>query len=70
MELYHEGGILNLEGVQTRYDNPDEILDKIASVSKADYVSLMQDIYKKNEVRDDLVSQRIQEIKKKESHYQ
>jgi len=58
-------GILNLEGVQTRYDNPDEILDKIASVSKADYVSLMQDIYKKNAVRDDLVKQRIQEIKTK-----
>jgi IMP dehydrogenase len=58
-------GILNLEGVQTRYDHPDEILDKIASVSKADYVSLMQDIYKKNAVRDDLVKQRIQEIKAK-----
>ncbi len=58
-------GILNLEGVQTRYDNPDEILDKIASVPKADYVSLMQDIYKKNAVRDDLVEQRIQEIKAK-----
>ena len=65
--LGHHGalGILNLEGVQTRYDNPDEILDKIASVSKEDYVSLMQDIYKKNAVRDDLVEQRIQEIKAK-----
>jgi len=56
-------GILNLEGVQTRYDNPDEVLKKIASVSKADYVSLMQEIYKEHDVRDDLVRKRIKEIK-------
>jgi IMP dehydrogenase len=63
--LGHHGalGILNLEGVQTRYDNPDTVLEKISSVSKSDYVSLMQEIYKENEVRDDLVKQRIQEIK-------
>ena len=56
-------GILNLEGVQTRYDNPDEILKEIASVSKSEYVNLMQQIYQKNAVRDDLVQQRIKEIK-------
>ena len=25
-------GVINMEGIQTRYDNPDEILNKIASV--------------------------------------
>ncbi len=56
-------GILNLEGVQTRYDDPDEILKKIAAVSKAEYVELMQEVYKENIVRDDLVKKRIAEIK-------
>lgn len=55
-------GVLNLEGVQTRYENPDEILEKIASVGKAEYVSLMQEIYQKP-VNDELVSRRIKEIK-------
>lgn len=56
-------GVLNLEGVQTRYDNPDDILQEIANVSKKDYVALMQKIYQKNEIRYDLIKKRIQEIK-------
>ncbi len=56
-------GVLNLEGVQTRYDNPDEILEQIAGVAKQDYVALMQKVYQQNPVRDDLVVKRIQEIK-------
>ena len=27
-------GVINMEGIQTRYENPDEILNKIASVGK------------------------------------
>ena len=56
-------GVLNLEGVQTRYENADEVLKQIASVSKADYVSLMQKIYKEEPVKEHLIRQRIQEIK-------
>lgn len=56
-------GVLNLEGVQTRYDNPDDILQEIANVSKKDYVALMQKIYQKNEIKYDLIKKRIQEIK-------
>tara|TARA_A100001015_G_C14929140_1_gene687725 strand:+ start:111 stop:1262 length:1152 start_codon:yes stop_codon:yes gene_type:complete len=56
-------GVLNLEGVQTRYDNPDEILSKIAMVSKEKYVELMQGIYQKNEVKEELIIKRIEEIK-------
>ncbi|MFT5170429.1 MAG: IMP dehydrogenase [Candidatus Marinamargulisbacteria bacterium] len=56
-------GVLNLEGVQTRYDNPNEVLEKISSVDKQSYVPLMQEIYTHNDVRDDLVRKRIKEIK-------
>ena len=57
------GAVLNLEGVQTRYDNPDDILEEIAAVEKKDYVALMQKIYQENTVKPDLVSLRIKEIK-------
>ncbi len=56
-------GVLNLEGVQTRYENVDGILEQIARVSKADYVPLMQKIYQENPVNDALVIERIKEIK-------
>ena len=38
-------GVLNLEGVQTRYAEPEPILDKIATVGKDEFVSLMQELY-------------------------
>ena len=56
-------GVLNLEGVQTRYENADEVLKQIASVSKADYVDLMQNIYRDEPVKEELIRKRIQEIK-------
>ena len=56
-------GVLNLEGVQTRYDNAEEILKKISAVSKEYYVDLMQKIYKDEPVKEALIRQRIQEIK-------
>ena len=37
-------GVINLEGIQTRYDEPNPILDRIASVGKAEFVPLMQEI--------------------------
>ncbi len=56
-------GILNLEGVQTRYDDPEHVLNRIAAVSKTDYVRLMQSIYQENPVQEKLVRARIAEIK-------
>ena len=58
------GGIavLNLEGVQTRYDNPAEILDKIASVDKEEATKLIQEIYRKP-IKKELVARRVGEIK-------
>nr|WP_199305806.1 GuaB3 family IMP dehydrogenase-related protein [Pseudanabaena sp. FACHB-2040] len=55
-------GVLNLEGVQTRYEDPNPILDKIASVGKEEFVSLMQGLYAEP-IKPELIQKRIQEIK-------
>ena len=55
-------GVLNLEGIQTRYENPEPILDRIAGVNKDEFVSLMQELYAEP-VKLELVKQRITEIK-------
>ncbi len=55
-------GVLNLEGIQTRYDDPNPILDRIASVDKTEFVPLMQELYSQP-IRDELIVKRIQEIK-------
>ena len=58
------GGIavLNLEGVQTRYENPNEVLDKIAAASPEEATKLVQGIYEEP-IKDKLVARRIEEIK-------
>ncbi|MGB3640959.1 MAG: GuaB3 family IMP dehydrogenase-related protein [Rivularia sp. (in: cyanobacteria)] len=55
-------GVLNLEGIQTRYENPEPILDRIALVNKDEFVPLMQELYAEP-VKSELVIQRIKEIK-------
>lgn len=55
-------GVLNLEGIQTRYADPNPILDKIASVGKDEFVGLMQSLYAEP-IKPELITQRIQEIK-------
>ena len=55
--------VLNLEGVQTRYEDPSEILDKIASATKEEATHLTQEIYRKEDVKEALVAQRVKEIK-------
>src|SRR3989338_5745223 len=66
IEMSKLGGIaaLNLEGVQTRYENPLEVLSKIASASLEEATQLLQVIYKQP-VQQKLVVRRIKEIKKK-----
>ncbi len=56
-------GVLNLEGVQTRYEDPEKVLTKIQSIGKEEFVPLMQEIYKKP-IKEELILKRIQEIKK------
>jgi IMP dehydrogenase len=55
-------GVINLEGIQTRYADPEPILDRIASVGKNEFVSLMQELYAEP-IKPELIAKRIQEIK-------
>ncbi|GCA87557.1 GuaB3 family IMP dehydrogenase-related protein [Microcystis aeruginosa] len=57
-------GVLNLEGIQTRYEDPNPILDRIAAVGKAEFVGLMQELYAEP-IKPQLIELRIQEIKEK-----
>ncbi|OKH25290.1 inosine 5-monophosphate dehydrogenase [Hydrococcus rivularis NIES-593] len=57
-------GVLNLEGIQTRYANPEPILDRIASVGKLEFVELMQELYAEP-IKPELIQQRIKEIKER-----
>jgi IMP dehydrogenase len=54
--------VLNLEGLQTRYERPDEQLTEIASAPADRVTSLLQQLYRAP-LRDDLVAQRIRQIK-------
>jgi IMP dehydrogenase len=54
--------VLNLEGIQTRYADADEQLDRIASCSKEEATRKMQEIYLEA-VKPELVTQRVREIK-------
>jgi IMP dehydrogenase len=54
--------VLNLEGVQTRYKNPEEVLQKIVDADKSEVTSLLQKIYQEP-VEKDLIVARIREIK-------
>lgn len=64
MSKYGGIGVLNLQGVQTRYENADEILGKIAKATRDEYVLLMQKIYGES-VKNDLIKKRIKQIKEK-----
>jgi IMP dehydrogenase len=55
-------GVINIEGIQTRYADPNPILDRIASVGKDEFVGLMQELYAAP-IQPDLIIQRIKEIK-------
>ncbi len=56
-------GVLNLDGIQARYENPGEVLDKIAGASDAEVTALLQKVYREP-IKDNLVGDRVQTIKK------
>jgi IMP dehydrogenase len=62
-ELASLGGlaILNLEGVQTRYENPGEVLGQIAAAADDEVQDLLADAYAEP-VREELIARRIDEI--------
>lgn len=55
-------GVLNLEGVHTRYEDADSILEEIASLPQANATARMQEIYQAP-IREELISKCIAEIK-------
>ena len=55
--------VLNLEGVQTRYDDPREVLAEIARASDAEITSLLQKVYSQP-IQENLVGERVEAIKK------
>ncbi len=54
--------VLNLEGVQTRYKNPQEVLQKIVETDRSEVTALLQKIYQEP-VQADLIAARIRQIK-------
>ena len=55
-------GVLNLEGLWTRYDDPDPVYAEIASLPDAEATKRMQEIYAEP-IKPELIGQRVKEIK-------
>jgi IMP dehydrogenase len=55
--------ILNLDGIQARYEKPDEKLAEIARASDDEVTTLMQKIYSEP-IKENLVGERVEAIKK------
>ena len=53
--------ILNLEGVQTRYDDPDAILERIAMAPDAEVQAILSEVYHQP-IREELIARRIEEL--------
>jgi IMP dehydrogenase len=66
IEMSRLGGIavLNLNGVQMRYEDPGEVLEKISKASPEEATKLVQSLYLKP-VQVKLIAKRIKEIKSK-----
>jgi IMP dehydrogenase len=62
-ELARLGGlaVINLEGVQTRYDDPDSVLERIATAPDGDVQDLLAEAYRQP-IREDLIAARIEAI--------
>jgi IMP dehydrogenase len=65
VEMSRLGGVavLNLEGIQTRYANPDEVIERIISSSQEEATRIIQSIYGEP-IKEELVHTRVTEIKK------
>ncbi|HEX2064991.1 MAG TPA: GuaB3 family IMP dehydrogenase-related protein [Acidimicrobiales bacterium] len=55
-------GVLNLEGLWTRYEDPEPLLEEIARVEREKATARMQEIYAEP-IKAELITQRIREIK-------
>jgi IMP dehydrogenase len=68
IEMSRIGGIavLNLDGVQTRYANPDAVLEDIAKATPQKATQLIQSIYT-TPIQEKLILKRIRQIKEKKA---
>lgn len=57
-------GVLNLEGIQTRYEDPGPVFEEIASLPQHKATRMMQEIYAEP-IKEELIFRRVQEIKDK-----
>ncbi|MCJ7666440.1 MAG: GuaB3 family IMP dehydrogenase-related protein [Actinobacteria bacterium] len=66
VEMRKLGGlaVLNLEGIQTRYEDADRILEEIAGFASDEATAKMQKIYTEP-IKEELVAKRISELKEK-----
>jgi IMP dehydrogenase len=53
--------ILNLEGVQTRYDDPDAVLERLSTAADGDVQDLLGEVYQQP-IREELIAARIEAI--------
>ena len=56
-------GVINLEGIQTRYENPTEVLETIVKAGKDEVTVLIQKAYLEP-IKEELIARRIIELKK------
>ncbi|MDB6110092.1 MAG: guaB [Pedosphaera sp.] len=56
-------GVINLEGVQTRYENPAEVLEQVVKADKEDVTALIQKLYLEP-IKEELIGRRVEELKK------
>ena len=63
-EMDRLGGlaVMNLEGVQTRYDDPGAVLEEVAETPAEEVTALLQRLYAEP-IRDDLIAKRVEEMK-------
>src|SRR5207244_2158275 len=65
IEMGKHGGlaVLNLEGIFSRYERPEEVLDRIVSASPEEATKIIQSIYGEP-IKEELIHKRIVQIKK------
>jgi IMP dehydrogenase len=56
-------GVINLEGVQTRYENPAAVLEEVVKADKEQVTTLIQKIYLEP-IKEELIARRVEELKK------
>src|SRR3989304_9327254 len=64
VDFHKMGGlaVLNLEGIQTRYDDPAAILEEIAAAPKSQVTALLQKTYSQP-MRPEIIGTRVREMK-------